>query len=185
MFLVQAGVPLIAGVLVGPTVGLLAAGRLGIRPGRAVFAGVAAGALVWLLVSELTWPAVRGFWQRHPSWNAVMTGVALLALTVLLVERAIEQDLARERNRRWRPAARAACEAVLVAVAEPIRVQRAYIFRRASELDGYRSEGSWSHQEPRSAPAVRQAVLAVAPVMTATEQLHGLYTLALTALQAA
>src|SRR3954469_26074972 len=42
MFLVQAGVPLIAGVLVGATVGLLAAGRLGLRPGRAVFAGQAA-----------------------------------------------------------------------------------------------------------------------------------------------
>jgi hypothetical protein len=183
--LLPAVVPVLAGLLVGTLIGLLARAKLRLTPGRAALAGAAAVVLTWLLVSELTSEAVRAFWQRHPSWNATVTGVTLLGLTVLIVERVVEREFAKEQDRRWRPAARAACEAVLLAVAEPIGEQRNYIYWRSSQVDGRYSEGVSVHGEPRSAPAMRQAVLAVTPVMTATERLHELYALAWAAVQAA
>ena len=175
---------LAAGAAAGVTAGLGARRWLGDRPGRALLAGVAAGALAWLLISELTWPAVRGFWQRHPSWSATVTSATLLALTALIIERAVEVREAGGRDRRWRAAGRAACEALLGAVADPVEEQRDDIFWRASQIEGHGPEGRGG-RDPRSAPVLRQAVLAVAAVMTATESLHDVYLLALAALQTA
>ncbi len=154
MVVPDVGLPVLAAVLVG----WLARSRLKLTAGRAAVASLLSTLLTWILVSELTLATLRAFWQRHPSWDATVRGLILLGLTALIVERALELKVEQDRDRRWKPAARVACEAVLLAVAEPIRAQRADIFWRSSDADGYRSEGRRFIHQPTSGPAMRQAM---------------------------
>jgi hypothetical protein len=161
-----------------------AAGSLDLSAWRAATAVASAAALAGLVASESASPELQSWWGRHPLAAALATSIPLLALTALVVEAALQRALAAAEERRWRPAARVACEALLVRAADATRPQRNFIALMSTQLERARVD-SLPTPPPPLGPALRRAVLEAAPVLTATERLHSIYRLALEAAAAA
>lgn len=182
-----------AGLLAGVVIQFLGRG-LRLSAWRTwIGAGVAA-LLVGLVVGDFSVHGAGDWWARHPTAGAAATGVLLLALTVLVVEAAVERVLRASEARRWRSAATVAATSVLHDAVDPIiRIQE--ILWSVSEVGRIRGRDS-GHSPPnevvqlqRMIPAVRgtlqQTVLVAAPVLTATDELHRLYNEAVAAVEAA
>ena len=181
-------VPVFAALL-SAAAGLEITRRLGGGALRAATAAVAGGVLVGLLVAEVTVDGAGRWWAEHPVIAATFTGVLLLALTVLLVEAVIERVLKAAEDRCWHSAAQVAACGVLEGMAEPIR-------NFQDEIVWVMGEGvqKLMNPSPREDPTerarefaaeMRAVVLGAAPVLTATERLHGIYAHALRVAQLA
>ena len=57
--------------------------------------------LVAVVGSEYAVSGGGGWWAEHPSTGAAVTGLLLLALTVLVIETALARSLAAAEERRW------------------------------------------------------------------------------------
>jgi hypothetical protein len=192
----------VGGALV--TAGALAAlcARLSLGRLRTVAAAAAAGALAALIASELLIDRIGPWWADHPMTGATVTGALLLALTVVVIEAAIDHTLRAAEERRWTAAGGAAASAILVAVAVPVRrFGEEVMWPTAkflgdniptlsaavwdpSEADELSPDGTailYGGPHENLQDLVQTAVLTAAPVMTATERLHEIYAHALQA----
>ncbi len=88
----------------------------------------ALGAVVAAVVTDLTMPAVDGWWNRHSLVGSVISSVLILAITVLVVDEVNFRRQVRERNRV------AAVQALIVyaQVRQTARVLLAPLDQRAS-----------------------------------------------------
>lgn len=162
----------------------LALGRL-----RTLIAALAGGALVALSAAEFMVSGSGDWWQRHPSTGAVVTGLLLLALTVLVVEAAVQRALKAAEEKRWRPAGQVAANQLLAGIAAPIRDfqdQIIWVMGERVENAMRSSPGEEPGERARLfAEQVSDVVLRAAPVLSATEQLHAVYAHALKVAQIA
>jgi hypothetical protein len=192
---VSAGILVAAAAALLAGVGMIVTGRLLALGAWRTWIGAVAGAvLAGLVVADFVVSGAGTWWAEHPNAAATATGLLLLALTVLVVEAAVERVLRASEAQRWRAAAAVAATAVLNNAVNPLQ-------RLASELDGIsnlgrvrkRSGNEWPPHSvvslrsgaPRTRAELERAVLAAAPVLTATDDLHRLYDRALAAVEAA
>jgi hypothetical protein len=164
----------------------MAATALGGGPARRMAAAVAGGLLVGMLVAEVTVDGAGRWWAEHPTIGATVTGVLLLALTVLIVEGAVERSLSAADERRWAPVGRAAAEVLLDRFTEAQGMFR----QRLRECTGEVQEGSYPRALIREDAdllheRMRSAALEAAPVLAATDGLHEIYDLAMAAVSSA
>lgn len=94
---------------------------LGLGRLRTVTVALGGGLLAALVSSEFSVNGAGDWWQRHPSTGATVTGILLLALTVLVVEIAVKRTLTAAEEKRWRPAGQVAASQTLARLAAPIR----------------------------------------------------------------
>lgn len=142
---------------------------------RALAVQAAAATLAAVVTGELTVGEVGEWWASHPTTGAVFTGALVTVIVLVLVEARFQQEVERAEQRRWHAAGRAAVEALLLAVADPLR--------------RYQARGIWVEEGSAGGPSpeeiLRGPVLSAAPVLTATGPLHGIYDDALEALRLA
>lgn len=159
--------------------------RLTLGRWRAVTAALAGGALAGLIAVELTSPGVGKWFADHPGTGAVLTGVLLLALTVLVVEAAVEHSLQAAEERRWKQAGHIACRAIIDAAGRAINEfnegalwpMTVWLARTEPDTD-MPADARIPDRAARVSEEIRTAILAAAPVLTATERLHSLYSTA-------
>jgi hypothetical protein len=159
--------------------------RLALGRWRTVTAALAGGALAGLIAVELTSPCVGRWFADHPGTGAALTGVLLLALTVLVVEAAVEHSLRAAEERRWKQAGHIACRAIIDAAGRAIKAfnedvlwpMTVWLARTEPGTDVLQ-DARIPERAARVSEEIRTAVLAAAPVLTATEHLHSLYTIA-------
>ena len=168
---------------------ILAAHRLRLSRWRTVEASLAVVALTVLIATEQD-VEIGEWWAKHPNTGAFVSGVLLLTLTVLIVERAGVWSLARAEEQRWRSAGTVAAGSVLDAVTVRMKPQQEALWEHgaiASNPEANRTDGveSMSHASAGFAQEIRSAVLDTAPVLTATPGLYEIYRPALRAVQAA
>ena len=177
-----------SGLLVAVAVRVLVGGlvrfielRAGLTGWRVPVGAVLSAMLAGTVAADFSVPGAGEWWSVHPNAAASATGLLLLAVTVLVVEAVLERVLRASEARRWRTAAAEAVGAVLDAAAGD----------KGTEFSRLRPPGQWISGPPDPSEAedlranlreaherLRRGVLDVAPVLTATDELHELYDLA-------
>jgi hypothetical protein len=155
---------------------------------RTIAGALAGGVLVGLVVADFTIDGAGDWWARHPTASATITGLLLLALTVLVIEAALERVLRAAEEQRWQAAGRTAASALLEALPRPIhtfQLDGLWPLTSAVERnDGANVPMDTAVHARTLADAIRSAVLDAAPVLTATDSLHQIYGEALNAAEA-
>ena len=181
------GILAVVVVVVGAIAWLAAVTWLHAGSSRAAGAALAAGTIAGLLAAELTVQDIRRWWAARPLTAAAVTGVLLLALTLLVVEAVVDKLLLRAEQRRWRPAARAAAEALMSGASRAMsEFQRTALWSDTIAVDSFEGVSfGFDARVERLASRLTRTVLDVAAVLTATIELHALYDHALNAAEAA
>jgi hypothetical protein len=186
------------GVLEATAIGLLAGvsvlclgQQLTLGPWRTGTGAVAFAILTALVVADFSVDGAGAWWAAHPTAEAAAAGLLLLALTVLVVEAAVNRALIKSEARRWRPAAAFAASAVLDRAIEPLRGVEGDL-SSVSAVGRLKTaiRGEWPPSAvntlrtriPLRRAELQRAVLEAAAVLTATDELHGLYDELLTAI---
>jgi hypothetical protein len=163
-----------AGVLAAAAAALVG---IGFRSGvlHAVFGAVFTGAIVALAVADVTVDGAGSYWEGHPMLGAGLSGLLLVGLTVLVVNRLIERGEAR----RWRRVARRPVGALVRLMDEPA-IETGWVILTVAAPTGWPEHATEENvailralakcAESMAAEADRQG-----PILTANAELLGLF----------